>query len=30
MKKSGNIDGNVVKPQINFGFDIFKAETVFL
>jgi hypothetical protein len=25
MKKSGNEDGNVVKPQTNFGNDIFKT-----
>jgi hypothetical protein len=26
MKKSGNVDGNVVKPQTHFGNYIFKAE----
>jgi hypothetical protein len=30
MKKSGNVDGNVVKPQTYFGNDIFKTEKVFL
>jgi hypothetical protein len=30
MKKSGNVDGNVVKPKTNFGNDIFKTEKSFL
>jgi hypothetical protein len=29
MKKSGNVDGNVVTPQTHFGNDIFKTEKVF-
>jgi hypothetical protein len=28
MKKSGNVDGNLVKPQTNFENDIFKTEKV--
>jgi hypothetical protein len=30
MKKSGNVDGNVVKPQTHFGNYIFKTEKKFL
>jgi hypothetical protein len=28
MKKSGNVDGNLVKLQTNFENDIFKTEKV--